>query len=209
MPLSHSSMPMLHFLRRYVLLVRGDGPFVPERIADGPAPVAPEHVPDGLLDDRAGVDRLLEHRIRVPHIQVDPGRRTAERFRRTVAHLLHLVGDEVPGVADLELRVHDAVAVRPGDPQELLGAESLLVEIDRLAGSLHGHAGRDGMVSLRYRLYRKGQLPCLFHRPFPFPFRRERLASHTDERGRFPADSGMRRDSDDAKPEICGPGTAH
>src|SRR5215211_3192435 len=79
------------------------------------------------------------------YMKTEPlGRRPHVRLRKRIRqHQLR--------IADLQLGVPDP-AVGPGHAQHLLGAERLLVEVDRARGVVDGEIRREAVVALRNRI---------------------------------------------------------
>src|SRR5438132_3507249 len=138
-----------HLLRRHVLLVRGEAPPVAGRILHLAVAVAPEHVGEGHDDLRAGLHRPLERLVDVGHVDVQVTGGPAHRSRRPASHARLLIAQHEDGVADLELGVHEGLAVGPGYAHQLLGAQGALVEVDRLGPVTDGERGGDRAEPVR------------------------------------------------------------
>jgi len=71
---------LLQLIRRDILDVGAQGPFVPEGVDDGAGAVAPELVLDRPKRLCSSLDRLVERTIDVVHVDHERRRRAAERF---------------------------------------------------------------------------------------------------------------------------------
>jgi hypothetical protein len=127
--LLHASAARLELVGRQVVLVSGDRPHVAEGIHDGATPVPVELVLDRALDLGAGRLRLLHPRIDILHVEQDRDRGAAVRLRAPAFHLGILVREHEDRGPDLDLGVAD-FPTRIGHPEELLGAEAPLVEVE-------------------------------------------------------------------------------
>jgi hypothetical protein len=124
-----------HLVVRDVAQVLADVPTMPEGIVELPVTVAPEHVSQRLADLRARRDGLRENRLGVLDLDREHDRRPADRGRSEHAHLRELVRDVHDVAADAQLHRHQP-PVRSRNPLELLGAESIAVEVDGTVGAL-------------------------------------------------------------------------
>src|SRR5215471_19912793 len=143
----------LHLFAGEVFLVRGEGPPVSERIDDAPAPIAPELIADGHGHLAAGRHRPIEQGVAVLDVDPKGGRRAAQGFGAFRAH--HRVVEHHARITDPDLRVHE-LSVRPRAAAQLLGAERLLVPIDRRRALVEGERRRDRVKTLGNRLLRLG-----------------------------------------------------
>src|SRR5216117_354568 len=115
-----------HLLRRHVLRVRGETPEVAGRILHQAEAVAPEHVAEGHDDLRAGLHRPRERLVDVGHVDIQVTGGSAHRSRRPAPPARLLIAQHEERVADLELGVHDALAVGAGDAHHLLDGKSVM-----------------------------------------------------------------------------------
>src|SRR5215472_16825246 len=141
------------FLRRDILDMCRDVPDMAARIDDRAEPVAVELVLDRPLQGRAGSDGFFRHNIDIREIEVQPDRRAADRRRGERAHLGMLVGEHDEAVADFELGMADPAAGSVEFHAEL-GAEHLLVEINRRRAAAHNQIGGQARITIRDRFYR-------------------------------------------------------
>src|SRR5215467_10188004 len=144
----HRRHALLHLLHRHILLVRGNGPDVAERIDKCPGAIAVELILDLLLHRGTGSDGLREARVDVRDIEQQAHRRAADRLRAAVTHLRHLVGEHHHAVADLDLGVTNRV-VLTGEAHDFLGSECLLVIIERTRSTLDDEIGSYARVAGR------------------------------------------------------------
>src|SRR5690606_594457 len=64
-------------------------------------------------------------------------------------HVGHLVREKDSRVPDLQVRMHERLAIGAGEAAQLLGAECPLVEFDGFAGALDDEVRRQGAESAR------------------------------------------------------------
>jgi hypothetical protein len=141
---------------------------VAERIFDGAAAVAVELVGQGSADLTPRRHRALEAAVDVLQVDVEAERRPAQCLGGagdSVGHLGHLVGQHQAGIADLQLGVTQP-PIGHVHPVDLLGAERLLVELDRCRAPLHDNVRGDRVVTGRNCLHlRHGVLLGVMGRP--------------------------------------------
>src|SRR5919112_5010339 len=125
----NSIVPFLEVRAGDALDVRADVPDVPEGVRPPAAAVAVFAVLYRHQLRRPSLDRPLEHRVRVLHVEEHVYWRAAQRLRAGHAEIGRLIGEHDRRVADHDLRVPDApVRVRPA--KNLRRPERLLVELD-------------------------------------------------------------------------------
>jgi len=99
---------LLHFIFGELFLASGDAPGMSKRIGKGAVAVAPELVGDRHGFFSTGGDCLFEGGVHIGDIEIKSGRSSAEAlWRLGIAWILHLVGEEDDGVANLQLGVTD------------------------------------------------------------------------------------------------------
>src|SRR2546425_12882739 len=76
----------------------------------------------------------------------------SHRGRRPAPDAWLFIAQHEDGVADLELGMHDTLAVRAGDAHQLLGPQRALVEVDRLCPVTDGERSGDRVEPVRDRL---------------------------------------------------------
>src|SRR5436190_4950970 len=163
--LGHIRGAALELGHRQILLVRGDVPDVAERILERAGAIAVElvlHRPDDL---RAGGARARNSGVDVLHVHVDRHRRSAARLRAEEIHRGEFIREHDARTADPDLGVADRPA-RAGHAHDLLRAERLLVELDRVRGAADAEVRRDRVIAgwnrldllLRGGLFRRGLL---------------------------------------------------
>src|SRR5438445_4614237 len=97
----------------------------------------PEHVGDRHDHLGPGPDGLVERLVDVGHVEVAVAGGRADRQGRPAPARL-LVADHHDAVADLDLAVHQRLAVGARHPHELLGPERLPVELEHLGAVANG-----------------------------------------------------------------------
>src|SRR5579885_183036 len=121
-------------------VMRGDVPMVAEWIPDTAGALSVRHFLDRVQRGGPRGQRPLVSAVRIRQIQVN--RSGARRILLiSVAQLDH-------GLADLDLRVHDAASVRRGDAEFLFRSEHLLHEFDKLRRAWHDDVRREGVKTL-------------------------------------------------------------
>ncbi len=119
------SLPNL--LRRHVFHVRCDPPLVSERIRDPAEAIAPELVFQRHINFCAGGHRSCEYLVRIFHVQEQVNLRRSRSVGRARPHR---IVQKYNRIANFKFCVRD-FAVRRRHPHLFLGAEHLLVKIDR------------------------------------------------------------------------------
>src|SRR5262245_5953302 len=145
-------LPLFHLLRREFLLPGRDCPAVAGRIDERAATIAPELVRHRAHRARwhltTGLHGAIEQRVGIVNVDPKRDRRTTQSFGSFRAH--HRVVGHEARIANPQLCVQD-LSVRSDSAAEFLGAESLLVPLDRLRGIVENQLRRDRMKSFRDR----------------------------------------------------------
>src|SRR3954453_18445827 len=127
---------LLHLVGRHVLDMGGHAPAVAEGVRELAAAVTVELVLHLAQCGGPRLDRGVEDRVGVLHIEVDQHRRPADGLGTEDPDLRVLIGEHYHRVAHLHLGVAD-LPVRGGHMHALATPEDLDVELDRLPGAVH------------------------------------------------------------------------
>src|SRR3546814_8052888 len=138
-----------------------------ERILDDAVTVAPEHVGDGHDDGCTRGRRSLDEGIDVFDDEMNGDRRPVERFRRQHAVFRSFIDKHDRGAVDAYAGVHQ-LAVRPGQPDNFVRDDCLLIERDGVGRAGAEEVRREGMDAVsevgRDRVWTPGPNSHLLYR---------------------------------------------
>lgn len=136
--------------RSPIVLMRGDGPLMTERIFHLTVAITPKRIGHGHPDLATGRDRAIEQGVGVLDVDMQKNTRAAATFgRETIGR--KLVREHERGVADLQLRVHQRLAIGRHHPHHFLRAESFLVKFNGGQAVVDDEVGGQRIESVRNR----------------------------------------------------------